>query len=148
MKIVVQRVNKANVEVKGKTVGKIGKGLFVLVGVGKGDQLEDAKLLADKLTKLRIMADSKGKMNFAVNDGNWKVLAVSQFTLYADTKKGNRPSFIQAADPRKAERVYEHFVESLVGMGIGVETGRFGEYMKITAELDGPVTIVLDSQTT
>jgi D-tyrosyl-tRNA(Tyr) deacylase len=125
MRLVVQRVNKASVTIEGseKTVGKISKGLFVLVGVGEEDSKDQAGVLAEKLSKLRIMRDKKGKMNLSIKDVKGKVLAVSQFTLFADTSKGNRPSFIKAAKP--------------------VETGEFGAYMKIEAELDGPVTIIM-----
>ena len=145
MRLVVQRVSKASVSVKDSVVGKIDKGLFVLVGVKEGDTEKDAEILADKLAKLRIMADIKDKMNLSVKDVRGEILAVSQFTLYGDTSKGNRPSFIKAADPRLAERIYNHFVEKLKELDVKVETGKFGEYMEIEAELDGPVTIILEN---
>jgi len=145
MRIVIQRVNRASVLVKGKIVGKIEKGLFVLVGVGKGDTPEDANKLAEKLSKLRIMSDENDKMNLTVKDVKGKILAVSQFTLYANTKKGNRPSFVEAADPKDAKEIYTHFVSSLKEKGVSVETGSFGDYMKIDTIIDGPVTIIIES---
>jgi len=141
----VQRVDKAEVRTEGKVVGRIDKGLFVLLGVSKGDKEEDALFLAEKLAKLRVMSDEKGKMNLAVKDVEGKVLVVSQFTLYADTKGGNRPSFIKAAEPELALKLYNLFIEKLKNLGIEVETGKFGSYMKISLKLDGPVTIILDS---
>jgi len=129
----------------GKVVGKIDKGLFVLVGVKQGDSKKQAEVLAEKLSKLRVMADEAGKMNLSVKDVEAKVLAVSQFTLCADTSRGNRPSFIKAAEPKLAQKIYEHFVHKLKDLGIKVETGSFGDYMQIRAELEGPVTILLES---
>src|SRR3989344_6736759 len=143
MRLVVQRVKAASVRVKENVVGKIDVGLFVLVGIGEEDSEKDAQILAEKLVKLRIMADSQEKMNLSVKDVGGKVLAVSQFTLYADTTGGNRPSFIKAAEPDKAEKIYNRFIESLKEFGVDVETGRFGEYMEIEARLDGPVTIII-----
>jgi D-tyrosyl-tRNA(Tyr) deacylase len=152
MRLVVQRVNKASVSVKSEVVGKINKGLFVLVGVADGDTKEDAEALAEKLAKLRVMADEKGKMNLSVKDlpagrhgVGASVLAVSQFTLHADTSKGNRPSFIKAAEPKLAQKIYEHFVNKLKELGVKVQIGSFGDYMTINAELDGPVTLSLES---
>jgi len=145
MRLIVQRVDQAEVKTEGKVVGKIKKGLFVLLGVSKRDKEEDALFLAEKLAKLRVMSDGKGKMNLSIKDVNGKVLVVSQFTLYADTKGGNRPSFIKAAEPELALRLYNLFIEKLKNFGIEVETGKFGSYMKISLELDGPVTIILDS---
>lgn len=142
--MVVQRVNKAKVSVGKKIVGRINKGLFVLVGVTESDSESDAQVLAEKLSKLRIMADGNDKMNLSIKDLEAGVLVVSQFTLYADTSKGNRPSFIRAAKPELAEKIYEYFVDKLKEMGIKIETGEFGAYMKIEAELDGPVTIILE----
>jgi len=146
MRLVVQRVSSAAVSVSGsnKLVGEIGKGFFVLAGVGKKDTREDVDVLVKKLAKLRIMADRDGKMNLSLSDVGGKVLVVSQFTLFADTSKGNRPSFFGAADPKKAGGLYEYFVERLREEGIGVETGNFGDYMKIEASLDGPVTLLLE----
>ncbi len=147
MRLVIQRVNKASVKLAhtNKIVGEIEKGLFVLVGVKKGDTTKNAESLANKLVKLRVMADSEEKMNLSVLDAKAKVLAVSQFTLYADTTGGNRPSFITAEEPIKAREIYEHFVNKIRELGVSVETGSFGDYMKITTELDGPVTIILES---
>lgn len=145
MRLVVQRVSKAGVSAQGKVVGKIGNGLFVLVGFKKGDSEKDVDLLAEKLIKLRIMADTSQKMNLSVKDVNAQILAVSQFTLYANTKDGNRPSFIEAEEPKKAEDLYNYFVDKLKDSGLDIQTGSFGEYMNIEAELDGPVTIILES---
>jgi D-tyrosyl-tRNA(Tyr) deacylase len=144
MRLVVQRVEKAKVirVSDQKIVGKIGRGLFVLVGFKKGDSEKDAETLAVKLSKLRIMSDKKEKMNLSVNDVGGKILVVSQFTLYADTSGGNRPSFIDAEEPKRARELYELFVSKLRETGISVETGSFGDYMKIEAILDGPVTIL------
>ena len=147
MRLVIQRVKKASVRVKesGEIVGKIEKGLFVLVGVAEGDTEKNSEILAEKLAKLRVMADDAGKMNLSINDVGGSVLAVSQFTLYADTSGGNRPSFIKAAKPELAEKIYNHFVEKLQKLGVKVETGKFGEYMEIDANLDGPVTIIIEN---
>jgi len=146
MRLLVQRVKSAKVKVAktGKTVGKIGKGLFILLGVKQGDAERDGDILAEKLAKLRVMADEKEKMNLSVKDIDAEVLVVSQFTLYADTSGGNRPSFIKAAEPVLAEKLYKLFVSKLRGLGIKVETGSFGEYMEIDARLDGPVTIIME----
>ena len=137
MRLVVQRVKKAKV---GKA--KVGLGLLVLLGVGKGDSKKEAEILADKLSKLRVMADKKGKMNLSIGDVSGEILVVSQFTLHADTLGGNRPSFINAALPDVAKEIYEHFVSQLRGKGLSVKTGTFGSYMEIEAILDGPVTIL------
>lgn len=144
MKLIVQRVEKAKVTrvSDGEVTGKIGLGLFVLVGFKKGDSEETVKLLTDKLLKLRVMSDENDKMNLSVKDVDGSFLVVSQFTLYADTKGGNRPSFINAEDPAKAEKLYNYFIELLKSGGSRVETGSFGDYMKIEAILDGPVTII------
>ena len=144
MRLVVQRVEKAKV-VKvedGSSIGEIGKGLFVLVGVKKGDTEKDAEALVVKLSKLRVMSDTEGKMNLAVTDAGGSILVVSQFTLHAGTSGGNRPSFINAEEPKRAKELYEFFVNSLRENGLTVETGSFGDYMKIEAVLDGPVTII------
>lgn len=144
MRLVIQRVTATKVSVDGKTVGEIGKGLFVLLGVGQGDTEAQADRLAAKLVKLRIMADENKKMNLSVLDAKAEIIVVSQFTLYADTKKGNRPSFIKAADPDEASKLYEYFVRKLKELGAKVSTGSFGDYMDIEANLDGPVTIILE----
>lgn len=143
MRLVVQRVKKASVSASGKIVGKINKGLFVLVGIKKGDTLKNAEGLAEKLSKLRVMADENGKMNLSVKDLEASLLVVSQFTLYADTSGGNRPSFINAALPDEAKKIYEYFVAKLKEEGLTVRTGSFGDYMEIETLLDGPVTIII-----
>jgi D-tyrosyl-tRNA(Tyr) deacylase len=145
MRLVIQRVTRAAVKVvaTGEVVGKIGKGLFILVGVGEEDDTEVAKGLAQKIAKLRIMKDDEAKMNLSLKEVDGEVLAVSQFTLYADTSKGNRPSFIKAAQPKLAEKIYERFVSELQNAGIKVQTGEFGAYMEIDATNDGPVTILI-----
>lgn len=144
MRLIISRVSRASVKANGKTVGQIAKGLFVLMGVKKGDTEKNAEELAEKLSKLRVMADKEGKMNLSVKYIAGEILVVSQFTLYGDTKGGNRPSFIQAAEPETAKRIYEKFVMKLREKGIKVETGSFGDYMEIEALLDGPVTIILE----
>lgn len=143
MRLVIQRVKEAKVSVTEKIVGKINEGFFILMGVTEGDSKEDAEKLAEKVSKLRIMADENGKMNLSIKEVDGEVLVVSQFTLYADTRKGNRPSFIKASVPGLAKDIYEHFVTHLKEKGVKVETGEFGAYMKIDTELDGPVTIIL-----
>jgi D-aminoacyl-tRNA deacylase len=145
VKLVIQRVKKAEVKVvkTGTIPGKIGEGLMVLFGVGSDDTREDAEKLAEKLVKMRIMADSQDKMNLSIKDKGKSILVISQFTLYADTSQGNRPSFISAAKPEVAKKLYDYFVELLRRENIKVETGAFGEYMEIYALLDGPVTILL-----
>lgn len=143
MKLVIQRVSKARVKVRetGVLVGEIDKGLFVLIGIKNGDSKETAQALVQKLLKLRIMADEDGKMNLAATS----FLLVSQFTLYANTKGGNRPSFVDAASPLDAKEIYNYFVQKMKEEEVFVATGSFGDYMDIEASLDGPVTIVLDS---
>lgn len=146
MRLVIQRVADASVTVDGDTTGKIDNGLLILIGVKDGDTKESVEILAKKVSRLRVMSDEKGKMNLSVGDKKDSVLVVSQFTLYADTTKGNRPSFMQAADPDKAEELYNLFVAKLKECGINVQTGRFGAYMTINANLDGPVTILIDNE--
>ncbi|MEK7521835.1 MAG: D-aminoacyl-tRNA deacylase [Patescibacteria group bacterium] len=143
MRLVIQRVSSASVSSGGNVVGSINKGLFILVGVGQDDSVEKANLLSEKLLKMRIMSDENDKMNLSIIDVQGEVLVVSQFTLYADTSGGNRPSFVKAANPQLAKEVYEKFVESLRAQGLKVETGSFGNYMNIKTELDGPVTILI-----
>lgn len=145
MKLIIQRVNKAQVSVKGEVVGKISKGLFVLVGFKKGDTEKAVDLLARKLINLRVMADENQKMNLNILEAKAEILAVSQFTLYANTKDGNRPSFIEAEEPSRAEALYNYFVDKLVESGLNIQTGSFGKYMNISVELDGPVTINLET---
>lgn len=144
MKLVVQRVKEAGVKVDGKTIGKIGKGLFVLLGVGIEDKPEYADILAAKLVNMRIIQDEGGKMNLSVRDVDGEVLVVSQFTLYADTSAGRRPSFVKAANPTLAKDLYERFVKKVEEKGVQVATGSFGDFMEIRSTADGPVTIVLE----
>jgi D-tyrosyl-tRNA(Tyr) deacylase len=145
MKALVQRVSEADVTVDGLRVGAIGKGLLVLLGVETGDGAAAADLLARKITALRIFEDDAGKMNLAVHEVGGAVLAISQFTLAADLRKGNRPSFIRAAPPEVAEPLYEQFCTRLRAAGLTVATGRFGAHMAVRLINDGPVTIWLDS---
>lgn len=144
MRAVVQRVSRASVTVDGETVGQIGHGLCVLVGVTEGDDQETARRLADKLSNLRIFSDDDDKMNHSVTDVAGSVLIVSQFTLYGDAKKGNRPSFVSAARPEVAEPLIELVTQSLGDRGIEVATGRFGADMAVDLQNDGPVTILLE----
>ena len=145
MRAVVQRVSRSKVTVKDWTTGEIGLGLLVLLGVGQGDTEADATYLADKIAGLRIFEDEDGKMNRSVVDVGGSVLAVSQFTLYGDVRRGKRPSFDAAAPPEPARRLYEFFVERLRGAGLRCETGRFQEMMQVELVNEGPVTILLDS---
>ena len=144
MKLVIQRVGSASVSVSGKVVGKIQEGILILLGVKEGDVEKSADILAEKVSKLRIMSDSEDKMNLSIKEANAGVLVVSQFTLYSDTSKGNRPSFIKAANPALAKKIYERFLTNLSSLGVNFETGVFGSYMKIESSLDGPVTIILE----
>lgn len=146
MRLIVQRVKKAKVVRVSdeKVAGQIEKGLFVLVGFKKGDTEEAVKLLADKLLKLRVMSDENNKMNLSVKDSGGSFLIVSQFTLYADTSGGNRPSFINTEEQERAKKLYDLFVENIRSSRIRTETGSFGDYMKIETELDGPVTILYE----
>jgi len=147
MRLIIQRVSRAAVFVadKRRKIGSINSGLFVLVGIKKGDTEKEAEILAEKLFKLRVMADKEGKMNLTLADTEGEILVVSQFTLYADTSGGNRPSFINAALPDEAKKIYEHFVSKLREKEIIVETGSFGDYMEIESIADGPVTIILEA---
>jgi D-aminoacyl-tRNA deacylase len=145
MKALVQRVSEARVTVGEETIGEIGPGLLVLLGVEVGDGAAAADLLARKIAALRIFEDAAGKMNLAVRDVGGAVLAISQFTLAADLRKGNRPSFIRAAPPEAAEPLYEQFCLRLREAGLPVATGRFGAHMAVRLINDGPVTIWLDS---
>lgn len=145
MRAVIQRVSEAEVKVKGSRVGAIGRGLVLLVGVGAEDTEEDGRWLAEKLAHLRIFPDDGGLMNRSVLDVAGAVLVVSQFTLWGDCRKGRRPSFVRAAPPEKARRLYEKLIEDLRARGVPVETGRFQETMAVRLVNDGPVTILLDS---
>jgi D-tyrosyl-tRNA(Tyr) deacylase len=146
MKIVLQRVNEASVEAEGRIVGKIGRGICLLVGVEKGDTLEDAQALAGKVTDLRIFPDREDKMNLSLAEVGGEVLAVSQFTLAGSTRKGRRPSFDGAEEPVRAEALFRHFCESIRKSGFRVETGVFQAAMSVHLTNDGPVTFVLDSK--
>jgi D-tyrosyl-tRNA(Tyr) deacylase len=145
MRAVVQRVSRAQVTVGGEITGKIGLGLLVLLGVGREDAEADASYLAEKIAGLRVFEDDQGKMNRSVKDAGGSVLAVSQFTLYGDVRRGKRPSFDNAATPEKARQLYEFFVEQIGANGLRCETGRFQEMMKVELVNEGPVTIMLDS---
>lgn len=137
----------ASVNVNGNTVGEIGKGFLILLGVAQGDTEEDARNLASKISKLRVFEDENEKMNLSITDVNGEALVVSQFTLFADCKKGNRPSFTSSASPDIANKLYEYFSHLLLENGIGnVENGVFGADMKVNLLNDGPVTIILDSE--
>ena len=145
MKLVVQRVKKANVVVNNEIIGEIGQGYMVLLGVGTQDTKETADFLVQKLIKLRVFEDENEKMNLSIKDINGELLIVSQFTLYADTNSGNRPSFFNAAKPEIANELYEYFVEECKKQNIKkVATGKFGAYMQVTLQNDGPVTIILE----
>jgi len=146
LKALLQRVTEASVSVAGEVVGTIGQGLAIFVGVANGDTEKDAQYLAQKAVNLRIFADEEGKFNLSVLDIKGELLLVSQFTLLADTRKGRRPSFVEAALPERAEELFNYFVEQTRTYGLKVETGRFQEYMHVEIHNDGPVTILLDSR--
>jgi len=146
MKSVLQRVLRAEVRVDGEVVGAIERGLLVLVGVAQGDTEADADTLAEKVATLRVFEDGAGKMNLAVSDVTGSVLAVSQFTLLADTSRGRRPSFTGAMQPVEAERLFARFCQAVRARALRVETGRFGASMQVELVNDGPVTILLDSR--
>ncbi len=145
MRVVVQRVLGAKVEVEGESVGRIERGLLVYVSVGSDDTCDDAKFIAEKVGGLRIFGDNEGKMNLSVKDVGGKVLAVSNFTLHGDCRKGRRPGFDAAARPEVAEGLYEEVCKLIAGQGIAVEKGVFGAHMKVESVNDGPVTFILDS---
>jgi D-tyrosyl-tRNA(Tyr) deacylase len=145
MRALLQRVSKAEVRVADEIVGAIGRGLLVLLGVGKEDGPQEAAFLADKTAGLRIFEDLEGKMNLSVEQIGGEILVVSQFTLYADCRKGRRPSFTDAAPPLQADQLYQAFAEALKARGLKVATGNFGEKMEVELTNDGPVTIMLDS---
>src|SRR6202041_1145320 len=146
MRAVVQRVSRAQVVIDGEIAGQIGLGLLILLGVGHDDTEVDANYLAEKIAGLRVFEDAEGKMNRSAQDVGGSVLAVSQFTLYGDVRRGKRPSFDAAAPPEKARQLYEFFVEQIRSAGLHCETGHFQEMMKVELVNEGPVTILLDSQ--
>jgi len=146
VKALLQRVSAASVSVAGEVVGRIGRGVVVLVGVASGDSEKDARYLVQRIVNLRIFADEASKFNLSALDIGGELLVVSQFTLLADTRKGRRPSFIDAAPPAQAEGLIELFVSEARASGLKVETGRFQQYMQLEIHNDGPVTILLDSR--
>lgn len=146
MRAVIQRVKESSVTVKNEIIGKIGRGLLVLLGVANEDKADDAEYLADKITNLRIFEDDKGKMNRSLLETGGEMIVVSQFTLLGDCRKGRRPSFVNAADPEKANKLYEHFVKEVRQKGVSVKTGRFRAMMEVSLINDGPVTIILENR--
>ena len=146
MRAIIQRVKESRVVVDGKVVGQIGKGLNILLGVGKGDTEEDIKKLVKKILNLRIFENEEGKFHYSLLDIGGEVLVVSQFTLYANVKKGRRPSFEEAEEPKRAKELYEKFVEEIKSYGVKVETGIFGAMMDVYILNWGPVTIIVDSK--
>ena len=145
MKSVIQRVTEATVSVEGECVGRIGSGLLVYLGVEKGDTDEQVQWLCSKIVKLRIFSDDQGKMNLSLKDVGGSLLVISQFTLCANLRKGNRPSYNEAADPEDASLLYERALVTFRNLGFPVEKGAFGEHMHVTYTNDGPVTMLLDS---
>ncbi len=146
MKFVIQRVTRAQVSVNNEVIGKIGKGFLVLVGIGKADDEKIADKLVQKLVNMRIFEDENGKTNLGLKDVNGELLIISQFTLYADCKKGNRPSFTEAGAPQDADRLYEYILENCRAEIETVQHGEFGADMKVELLNDGPFTIILDSR--
>jgi D-tyrosyl-tRNA(Tyr) deacylase len=146
LKVLLQRVTGASVSIDGEVVGKIGQGMVAFVGIAEGDSEIDIDYLVPKMIGLRIFADDEGRFNISVADIVGEMLLVSQFTLLADTRKGRRPSFTDAASPEQAELLFEQFVEKTRATGLKVETGRFQQYMQVEIRNDGPVTIMLDSR--
>jgi D-tyrosyl-tRNA(Tyr) deacylase len=147
MKVVIQRVSNANVKVDGQVTGQITNGLLLLIGIDEEDEKVDADWLVQKILNLRIFGDENGKLNLSILDISGEILCISQFTLIADYKKGNRPSFIKAAKPDKAIPLFEYFKSEIVKSNLKVESGVFGADMKVSLLNDGPVTIVMDSKT-
>jgi D-tyrosyl-tRNA(Tyr) deacylase len=147
MRAVIQRVSKAEVDINDKTVGKINQGLMVLLGIEDADTQDDVKWLATKICKLRLFSDPEGKMNLDIRDVKGNILVISQFTLHAKTKKGNRPSYIKAAKPDYANTLYEDFIDELFHvLDQPIQSGEFGAHMQITMTNDGPVTIIIDTK--
>lgn len=145
MRAVVQRVSSASVTVDGKTVGDIGRGLCVLLGAGQGDTTADVHYMIDKITNLRIFPDHAGKMNLSVLDIRGAILAISQFTLYGDARKGRRPAFTSALEPAAAQALYDQLIAGLRATGLPIATGIFGAHMDVALTNSGPVTLLLDS---
>ena len=148
MRAVVQRVRESRVKVKGSTVGSIGPGLLVFLGVGENASEKDCDYLVNKIVNLRVFPDKKGLMNLSLTDTSGSMLVVSQFTLWGDCRKGRRPSFARAAQPEEAKRLYDHFISLVREQGVEVATGRFQEMMDVHLINDGPVTLILDSSKT
>jgi len=146
VRVVIQRVSKASVKADGKENGEIGLGFLLLVGVEEEDTSEDVAYLTRKISNMRIFEDDEGKMNLSLREVDGDILSISQFTLHADTKKGNRPSFVKAANPEKADKLYEELNQNLRDEGFKVETGVFGADMAVSLVNDGPVTILVDSK--
>lgn len=146
MRVVIQRSLASNVTVDNEIIGKIDKGFVLLVGVTDDDTMEDVEYLARKISNIRLFEDQEGKMNLSLSEVDGEILSISQFTLYGNTKKGNRPSFINAAEPNYADQLYEELNQALRNYGYRVATGQFGADMKVTITNDGPVTILLDSK--
>ncbi|MGE7921850.1 D-aminoacyl-tRNA deacylase [Viridibacillus arvi] len=146
MKVILQRSKNATVTVDGQVTGAIKQGYVLLVGLTHGDTKDDADYIANKIVKMRLWEDADGKMNHSILDRGGAILSVSQFTLYADIRKGNRPSFIEAARPEEAEPLWEYFNETLRNLGLHVETGVFGAMMDVQLTNDGPVTIIIESK--
>lgn len=145
MRAVLQRVSEASVTIDENIIGKCGRGLMILLGVAEGDTEKEAEMLANKIIKLRIFEDENGKMNLSVGDIGGEMLIVSQFTLLADYRRGNRPDFLASAEPSRANQLYEYFVSLMRNAGFPVGTGQFGADMKVSLINDGPVTIVMDT---
>jgi len=145
LKAVLQRVTRASVAVDGNVVGAIGRGLAVLLGVAQGDTSDDSRRLAQKAAEMRIFEDADGRFNLSLLDTGGEALVVSQFTLLADTRRGRRPSFTDAAPPKEAESLVREFEDALRGLGVSVASGRFGAHMQVEIANDGPVTIILDT---
>ena len=146
MRIVLQRVRNGRVSIDGQMIAEIGRGLVILVGVGHDDGQEEARWLADKCSTLRVFEDQAGKTNLSIQDVEGEAIVVSQFTLYADTRKGRRPSFVRAAPPEKAEPLVRQFADHLASHGIPTKTGLFGAHMLVEIDNDGPVTILLERE--
>jgi D-tyrosyl-tRNA(Tyr) deacylase len=146
MKTVLQRVRRGRVSIDDRTVAEIGRGLMILVGVGHGDTESEANWLAEKCAALRVFEDAEGKINLSVTDVKGEAVVVSQFTLHADTRKGRRPSFVKAADPKIAEHLVTHFAEHLAAQGVPTQLGVFGAHMLVEIDNDGPVTILLERE--